>query len=313
MTPQTEPPLLKKKKSFLAPHPLTNRSNKFPYFRALFLLLALFSFYGAWSIGRLRAEESSQKNFTTIRPEEMGQLENLHERADSLMGQKNFRGAIDVYSEILLIEPDDDAAYTNMAQAYMVLGDFKQAGNAFENALHINPDNDIAKSGLRKIMDPDFSSTAGISTSMPPTTVTSAPKLAALPVAQVPPTAIPQSISPPAKPLTHQTGTPAKVMTTPSAAAQPMALNQPPPASPVDPDLERNTHLTFNQWSQIALKKAGFYRGPIDGKLSKSMKNAVETFQQKNHLETDGMVGPMTWARLKHYLTNEQLAQFSNR
>ena len=105
----------------------------------------------------LCAEEAPQKNFTSITQEDINQIENLHERAQDLMAQHNFRDAINVYSEILLTEPDDDAAYTNMGQAYMVLGDFKRAKDAFQNALDISPDNEIAAFGLRKIADPDFS------------------------------------------------------------------------------------------------------------------------------------------------------------
>ena len=116
-------------------------------------------FYGALSVCYLiplDAAESTQKNFTSIRQEDMDQIENLHERAQELVTQRNFREAINIYSEILLTEPDDDGAYTNMGQAYMVLGDFERAKDAFQNALDINPDNDIATFGLRKIADPDF-------------------------------------------------------------------------------------------------------------------------------------------------------------
>ena len=109
------------------------------------------------SVSALSAAEPSKKSFTSISPAELAQLDNLHDQAQDLMVQHNFRGAINVYTEILLMEPDDDDAYTGMGQAFMVLGDFKRAQNAFENAIHINPDNEIAVFGLRKIADPDFS------------------------------------------------------------------------------------------------------------------------------------------------------------
>ena len=67
-----------------------------------------------------------------------------------------------------------------------------------------------------------------------------------------------------------------------------------------------NSNLSFNQWSQIALKNARFYNGPIDGKISDSMKKAIEIFQEQNHLEVDGMVGPTTWTKLKRYLNKNQ-------
>ncbi len=122
----------------------------------IFLALFLFSFT-LLSAAPLRAAESSQKNFTSITPEDMNQIENLHEQAKKLAAQHDFRGAINVYSEILLTEPDDDEAYTEMGKAYMILGDFGRAKDAFQNALHIDPDNEIALFGLRKISDPDFS------------------------------------------------------------------------------------------------------------------------------------------------------------
>lgn len=120
---------------------------------SLTLFIFLFTFFLS---SPLRAEETIQKNFTSVRPEEMNQIDHLHEHAGHLIEQKDFRGAIDVYWEILLTEPDDDRAYTHLGQAYMVLGDFKRAEDAFKNALHIDPDNEVAALGLRKIADPDF-------------------------------------------------------------------------------------------------------------------------------------------------------------
>ena len=196
----------------------------------------------------------------------MSQLESLHERADRLMEQKDFSGAINIYSEILLIEPDDDAAYTNMGQAYMVLGYTERAGNAFNNALHINPDNEVAAFGLKKITDPDF---ASFSSPAPNPT---------------PPTAEPPL-------LPKKTETPVN----PPAAISKISSN--------NIDFILNSSLTFNQWSQIALKNANFYNGPIDGKIGSDTKKAIESFQKANGLEIDGLVGPMTWAKLKLFLS----------
>jgi len=53
---------------------------------------------------------------------------------------------------------------------------------------------------------------------------------------------------------------------------------------------------------QIALKKAGFYNGAIDGKIGKNTKNAIKEFQEKNGLKADGVVGKKTWAELSKYL-----------
>jgi len=53
---------------------------------------------------------------------------------------------------------------------------------------------------------------------------------------------------------------------------------------------------------QIALKKAGFYNGPVDGKIGRNTKNAIKEFQNKNGLEADGVVGKKTWVALSKYL-----------
>ncbi len=53
---------------------------------------------------------------------------------------------------------------------------------------------------------------------------------------------------------------------------------------------------------QLALKKAGFYAGEIDGKIGKKTRKAIEDFQRANGLKVDGIVGAKTWERLKVYL-----------
>ena len=94
-------------------------------------------------------------NITSVHPQEMKQLVVLHRRADELILKNDLRGALQVYLDILLIEPDDASAYTGMGQTYLILGEYGKAKEAFQNALHIEPDNDTAAYGLQKIMDPD--------------------------------------------------------------------------------------------------------------------------------------------------------------
>ncbi|MDD4909500.1 MAG: peptidoglycan-binding domain-containing protein [Candidatus Omnitrophica bacterium] len=53
---------------------------------------------------------------------------------------------------------------------------------------------------------------------------------------------------------------------------------------------------------QLALKKAGYYKGEIDGKLGKATKKAVRDFQKANGLSADGIVGKATWAKLSGHL-----------
>jgi Flp pilus assembly protein TadD len=84
-------------------------------------------------------------------------LETMHGDAEKLVIEGRFREAVRVYSDIILVEPDDETAYANMGHAYMILGDYGRARQAFMNALHINPDNQVAYLGMQKIIDPDSS------------------------------------------------------------------------------------------------------------------------------------------------------------
>lgn len=53
---------------------------------------------------------------------------------------------------------------------------------------------------------------------------------------------------------------------------------------------------------QTALKNAGHYTGPIDGKIGERTKKSIKAFQEANGLTADGVVGQKTWAGLKTYL-----------
>lgn len=53
---------------------------------------------------------------------------------------------------------------------------------------------------------------------------------------------------------------------------------------------------------QIALRKAGFYTGNIDGKIGPRTKKAIIAFQRSKGLKPDGIVGPKTWEELRKYL-----------
>ena len=52
---------------------------------------------------------------------------------------------------------------------------------------------------------------------------------------------------------------------------------------------------------QRALKNAGFYQGPLDGKMGPLTKEAVREFQRVNGLKIDGVVGKQTWSTLQPY------------
>lgn len=100
-------------------------------------------------------EWDESENFTSATRQEIRDLEVLHFRAQQLIEGGNMRAAVSIYWEIILLEPDDDAAYTNLGQLYLVLGDNARAKDAFQNALHINPENEAAQAGFFKITRPD--------------------------------------------------------------------------------------------------------------------------------------------------------------
>ncbi|MDD5504644.1 MAG: peptidoglycan-binding protein [Candidatus Omnitrophica bacterium] len=57
-----------------------------------------------------------------------------------------------------------------------------------------------------------------------------------------------------------------------------------------------------NKQIQIALRKAGFYEGNIDGKIGPQSKAAIRLFQNSKGLKVDGIAGDKTMAELEKYL-----------
>ena len=53
---------------------------------------------------------------------------------------------------------------------------------------------------------------------------------------------------------------------------------------------------------QRALKSAGVYTGPVDGKIGPGTKEAIIEFQKSHGLKADGVLGKRTWEALKAYL-----------
>ena len=52
---------------------------------------------------------------------------------------------------------------------------------------------------------------------------------------------------------------------------------------------------------QRALKNAGYYTGPVDGKAGAGTKDAIRRFQADNGLNADGVAGRQTWAKLQSH------------
>lgn len=113
---------------------------------ALFLGLALAAVPAA----------AAEKSVLGVSVEAESEIAALHRDAEDRIAMNDFRGAIALYQEILLIEPDDAVAYARMGHSYLILGDPGRAADAFQAALDIDPDNVTAQLGLRKIADPDI-------------------------------------------------------------------------------------------------------------------------------------------------------------
>ncbi|MDD4940316.1 MAG: peptidoglycan-binding protein [Candidatus Omnitrophica bacterium] len=54
---------------------------------------------------------------------------------------------------------------------------------------------------------------------------------------------------------------------------------------------------------QTALKKAGMFKGMIDGKIGPETKEAIMKFQRANGITPDGVVGSKTWSLLSKYIS----------
>ena len=60
---------------------------------------------------------------------------------------------------------------------------------------------------------------------------------------------------------------------------------------------------------QLALQRAGYYQGPIDGRIGTKTRNAIKTFQTANNLVADGVAGTKTMIALQAYLTSPENTQ----
>ena len=57
---------------------------------------------------------------------------------------------------------------------------------------------------------------------------------------------------------------------------------------------------------QTALANAGFYSGPVDGKIGPMTQQSIKNFQSAHGLTADGRVGTKTWDALKAFLSSQQ-------
>jgi len=75
------------------------------------------------------------------------------------------------------------------------------------------------------------------------------------------------------------------------------------PSSSSNYTAKRTTVSLSKKDVQRALKKAGYYNGPIDGKIGTKSKKAIRQFQADNGLKVDGVVGTQTKKALSKYLS----------
>lgn len=71
---------------------------------------------------------------------------------------------------------------------------------------------------------------------------------------------------------------------------------------PVKKTSSKTLALLSPKQLQQALKNAGFYQGPVDGKIGSKTKEAIVSFQRSKGLTPDGVVGGKTSAALSSYL-----------
>ncbi|MBI4227756.1 MAG: peptidoglycan-binding protein [Candidatus Omnitrophica bacterium] len=76
---------------------------------------------------------------------------------------------------------------------------------------------------------------------------------------------------------------------------------RPLPARP-SADAPGHRVLTAREIQQ-ALQRAGFYEGPMDGKIGPNTRVAIKAFQSAHHLTADGVAGTQTMRALQPYVT----------
>ncbi|HTY81564.1 MAG TPA: tetratricopeptide repeat protein [Dehalococcoidales bacterium] len=84
--------------------------------------------------------------------------------AIDLAMQARWQEAVDVNKEIVKGYPDDVDAFNRMGRAYMELGRYKQAREAYENAVKLDPYNAIAGRNIRRLNDMKDTGAAEIET-----------------------------------------------------------------------------------------------------------------------------------------------------
>ena len=242
------------------------------------------------------AAQAQGAGFSPITTEKIAELESMHEQAIDFLLKNDFQGAVRTYSDILLMEPDDETAYTGLGQIYMIQGRYKLAHESFKNALDINPDNQVALAGVRKIMDPD-----GLEGMTSKTETETEPYLKP---AAIKPAPMRARIVPAPQADISKRQSAAKVKKG-YLSPKPAELVQKPVPVFKNKPVNRlgRVGLLHAQRMQMALKKAGFYSGPVNGMIGGSTKSAVRDFQKQFGIVPSGRMTSVTWDKLSQYLS----------
>ena len=92
-------------------------------------------------------------SFSTILYANAESVEELHDAAYQFMKSGNFSDAIDNYSKILELQPNDEQALLNRAKAYTQVDRFDEAIRDLDSFLILNPNNKSALNGKAFILE----------------------------------------------------------------------------------------------------------------------------------------------------------------
>ena len=92
-------------------------------------------------------------SFSTIFYANAESVEELHDAAYQFMKSENFSDAIDTYSKILELQPNDEQALLNRAIAYTQVDRFDNALRDIDSFLILNPNNKKALNGKAFILE----------------------------------------------------------------------------------------------------------------------------------------------------------------
>ena len=236
-----------------------------------------------------QAAQAQPGGFAAVTPERVAELESMHQQAIDSLLKNDFQGAIRTYSDILLLEPDDEIAYTGLGQIYLLLGQYKKAHEAFENALEINPDNQVAILGIQRIMDPD-----GTEGMVSRHEILAEERFPPAPVKMASVERLLIDSVPAARMAERRSALKAK-KSDPSSNVKKV--------SPGSVRRLGRTGFLHAQRVQMALKTSGFYAGPVNGLIGASVKDSLRKFQKDFGLRANGRMTAATWSRLSEYLS----------